>query len=465
LTSSLLATVTTVGPAGAAPSLSIGVAGSHLVNGSGTPVQLRGVNRSGTEYACIQQVQGVQDLGWGIFDGPSDEASVAAMAAWHINAVRIPMNEDCWLGINGVNPAFGGANYQQAIVNYVSLLNKYGMYAILDLAAVNPGATPSDGQQPMPDQDHSPDFWASVAGTFKDNSAVLFDLFNEPFPDNNNSTTAAWTCWRDGGPCPGVSYPAAGMQELVNVVRGQGAHNVITLAGIGFASVFDQWGAYEPTDPDGQLVADFHNYSFGGCTTPACWDTIPGDLNGAPLLTGEMGFAVPAPGQLNGYIESYMPWADAHGIGYLAWTWDTWGCDKVQALISDYGGTPCSPYGSDYQQHLAALVATPTHLVFSTEPGGAASGRAWSTQPTVTIENIDGNPVTSDTSTVTLSVEASGTANGKVVLTGCSATTTAGVAAFSGCQIKKSGSGFQLTATDDADSLTVTSTPFDITHK
>ena len=42
---------------------------NQLQNSAGNVVHLTGVNRSGTEYACIQ--------GWGIFDGPSDDRSVA----------------------------------------------------------------------------------------------------------------------------------------------------------------------------------------------------------------------------------------------------------------------------------------------------------------------------------------------------------------------------------------------------
>src|SRR5580658_8528658 len=87
--------------------LSIKVVGKQLVNGSGATVQLRGVDRSGTEYACIQ--------GWGIFDGPSDQASIDAMLAWNVNAVRVPLNEDCWLNINMGNSTHGGAAYQSAI--------------------------------------------------------------------------------------------------------------------------------------------------------------------------------------------------------------------------------------------------------------------------------------------------------------------------------------------------------------
>src|SRR4051794_2252016 len=91
---------TSARPAGAtAPAATkkgLHVSGNRLLDGRGRVVRFRGVNRAGTEYACIQ--------GWGIFDGPSGEESVKAMADWHLNAVRIPLNEDCWLDISGVDP-------------------------------------------------------------------------------------------------------------------------------------------------------------------------------------------------------------------------------------------------------------------------------------------------------------------------------------------------------------------------
>ena len=59
--------------------------GRHLVNASGRHIRLLGVNRSGTEFACA--------AGWGIFDGPVGNKSIAAMAAWHVNTVRLPLNE------------------------------------------------------------------------------------------------------------------------------------------------------------------------------------------------------------------------------------------------------------------------------------------------------------------------------------------------------------------------------------
>ena len=62
----------------------IRVLGNHLVDGYGNVIHLQGVNRSGTEYACVQ--------GWGIFDGPNDDTSVKAIASWHVNVVRVLLN-------------------------------------------------------------------------------------------------------------------------------------------------------------------------------------------------------------------------------------------------------------------------------------------------------------------------------------------------------------------------------------
>ena len=172
--------------------LSIRVAGNRLVDGAGNAVQLRGVNRSGTQYACAE--------GWGIFDGPSDNASLDAMKTWHINAVRVNGNEDCWLGINGVKAVYSGPRYIAALVDYVNRITAHGMYVIFDLHHSAPGTQSASDQEPMADRSHSNAYWSSVAATFKTNPAVIFDLYNEPYPDSNRNTPAAWKCVRDGEP-------------------------------------------------------------------------------------------------------------------------------------------------------------------------------------------------------------------------------------------------------------------------
>ena len=106
----------------------------------------------------------------------------------------------------------------------------------------------------------------------------------------------------------------------------------------------------------------------------------------------------------------------------------------------------------------------PQQLLFTTQPGGGTGGTAWAQQPVVTIEDAGGNTVTSDTNTITLAITTgTPTSGGPGALSGCSATTTAGVATFSGCEINTIGTGYTLTASDSSDSLTANSGSFDIT--
>jgi endoglucanase len=337
------------------PKLGVSVSGNHLVDQDGGTVQLRGANRSGTQYACAE--------GWGVSDGPIDDASIAAMATWHVNSVRVNGNEDCWLGINGVSPTYGGANYRAALVAFVNRINAHGMYVIFDLHHSAPGSTLALDQQPMADRDHSNAYWASVAATFKDNPAVMFDLYNEPYPDANRNTTAAWTCVRDGGTCPGVPFTAAGSQEMLDAVRGAGATNVVLVGGPRYAGDLDQWTAYKPTDPLDQLAASIHVYfntpsdpEWAPCDYVACWNATMAPLAATtPIVIGEFGEHDCSSGLLGGTSlnpqqPALLDWADQHGISYLAWAWFTGNCAAEPALISNYSGTPTG-FGAGVRSH------------------------------------------------------------------------------------------------------------------
>ena len=319
----------------------VAVVGNHLVNAAGQTIRLLGIDRSGTEFECIQ--------GDGIFDGPHSATSVKAMTRWGIDAVRLPLNEDCWLGINGVKPAYGGVAYKEAIAGYVKTLQSFGLVVILDLHWNAPDTTPATGQQQMADASHSPAFWASVATYFKNNHGVIFDLYNEP-------QGISWNCWLHG--CKSsTGWQIAGMQSLVDAVRSTGATQPLMLGGIGWAGDLGGWLAHEPTDPLHQLVASFHNYNFGPCATAACWTSMVAPVAKViPVVTGEMGENDCA----DGYIDSYMTWADANGISNLGWTWnstsDGWTCTGGPSLIQSYSGTPTG-FGVGLRDHLQALDA------------------------------------------------------------------------------------------------------------
>ena len=336
-------------PSGPAPALK--VSGNKLVTAAGKPYRLLGVDRSSAEFACVQ--------GKGLWDsGPVDQASVDAMKTWNIHAVRIPLYEECWLGVNG-SP--GGATYQQGIKDYVNLLVANGINVILDLhwtwGAYTNGPDwhckdeHATCQKPMPDARYAPQFWTGVANAFKGNDAVVFDLFNEPYPDlaSNWDKTLGWQCLRDGGTCTGLPYEAAGMQDLVDAVRATGATNVLMIGGLEWANDMREWLTYKPSDPLNNLAASWHSYSNNACASESCWDTqVAPVAQQVPIVLGEFG-------QDNcgfDYMQRLVDWADAHRISYLAWTWSPWGCTTGAVLIKDYSGTPEPGVGDGLKAHL-----------------------------------------------------------------------------------------------------------------
>jgi endoglucanase len=193
--------LTTV-PDGTAPALH--VSGNKLVDADGANRRLLGVNRSGGEFMCVQ--------GYGIWDGPADDASVAAIADWKANTVRIPLNEECWLGLSNIKPEYAGANYIAAVKDLVAKVEAHGMTPIVELHWTYGQYTGNSAgcsdvhatcQKPMPDAQYTPSFWSSVANTFKGDQAVAFDLFNEPYPDRATSTTTqAWSAGGTAAPAP-----------------------------------------------------------------------------------------------------------------------------------------------------------------------------------------------------------------------------------------------------------------------
>jgi hypothetical protein len=320
-----------VAPAGAR---GLHVSGAGLLDGTGQPVHLHGVNRSGTEYACIQ--------GWGIFDGPSDAASVRAIVSWHVNFVRVPINEDCWLGINGVKPAYRGANYRRAIVRYVALLRSYGIYPEISLIWAAPGHHRATYQPAAPDEDHSPALWRSLAVTFRHDPNVILAPWGETIVDAH--------CFLHGGLCEAtfgahnVPYRVAGMQQAVNVIRAAGYHGVISIPGLDYANDMSRWLSHEPQDPRHQLIAEAHVYGKNTCSSPGCFDrTMAPVARRVPMIFGEYGETYDASSCGSSHTSAFLHWADAHDVGYAAWTWDTWGGCGV--LIKSYSGGPANAYG------------------------------------------------------------------------------------------------------------------------
>jgi len=95
-----------------------------------------------------------------------------------------------------------------------------------------------------------------------------------------------------------------------------------------------------------------HVYSDNACAGPTCWESTLGAVAAvAPVVTGELGENDCA----HSFIDTYIPWADLHGVSYLGWTWNTWDCKSGPSLITGYDGTPTA-FGEGLKAHL--LVAS-----------------------------------------------------------------------------------------------------------
>jgi hypothetical protein len=351
----------------------------HLVNGSGQNVQLRGVDRFGTETDCNT----FNSTGGGP-QGPFDQSDIDAIKTWNVNAVRVPLNEGCWLGTQKQ------PNYRKAVEDWVDLITANGLIAIVDLHWSTPSMQSSQAamsnspsQQAMADTYNSIDFWTSVATTFAQNANVIFDLYNEP---NVND----WTCWLTGGNnCGGANFDVAGMAPMLKAVRSAGAGNVVIMGGISYAGDITKWQETVETIPnlpapnDGlsldNVAASVHVYDFN-----SLWSGCPSQFNGYgttcysaqttadnqgissviaaghPVIVGETGISVfsnaPAPysstqaQELATWFDGMLTWLDQNEQSYVAWSWNN---DGSPHLLDDYSGTPSPTFGVTYRAHLA----------------------------------------------------------------------------------------------------------------
>ena len=94
------------------------VVGNHLIDArNGLVFVPRGVNWPSFEYAC-RDGYGYSNSATAKSVGP-DAAGAALIASWHINTVRVPLNQDCWLGEDGL-PRFGKVSgYRAAVRRWV----------------------------------------------------------------------------------------------------------------------------------------------------------------------------------------------------------------------------------------------------------------------------------------------------------------------------------------------------------
>jgi endoglucanase len=398
-TSARTQTVTASGGTSLSP---LHVVGNRLDSASGQVVVLHGTDVSGSSYACEQNGgYGFSDTptGSGLYSAMVGNANGALAMKWTINSVTLGLNQDCWLGINGVSAKWSGQNYINYVKSEVASMESYHIYPVLTFFVGEPGTdTPNwfstgNGNAPMPDNDHVPLFWEEVANTFKNDPNVIFRLYEEPWPESTGTDLATWKCWSQGDvqylpsgdstpptapkassstencnplnqDAQGTAYSAVGMQSLVNIIRGTGATNIIQVPGVAFANMFACTNTGSPTQcgfldsADGvkvndtlnpaQLMGDTDNYPDVGqyCGSITCFDATYAPVAAVmPIDSGEIG-VIGNPSTFP-IVQQFVNAYDSLGQSYYGSQWESWA-----NLITNYNGTPASGWGTWYYDHI-----------------------------------------------------------------------------------------------------------------
>lgn len=284
--------------------------GNRIINSvTGEPVLLRGLNRSGLEYSDPDEQ--------GFLSGASiSRAEIYAMTQqWRANIIRLPFNQD-WV-LRG-RAGRSGEEYLQALDQVISWASRFGAYTLLDLQWLDAERVYGGNRNfvaPLPDM-QSLELWSTLARRYKDEPALLYDLFNEPhdrLPDDPYPLNKP----------DGTTYPAGQMRVTMNewqpwaraltqAIRSENPDALIFIGGTNWA--YDLRGM--PIDDLDNVVYSTHIYPNKG----EDWDSVFGDLSqSVPVFAGELG-GTEAPGELN-YVRRLLDYLERKQIGWAAWSW------------------------------------------------------------------------------------------------------------------------------------------------
>jgi endoglucanase len=271
------------------------VSGNRVLDVNGRATIVRGVNRAGLEQSALGDHLSDKDFG--------------GMASWGVGIVRLQLAHRFWLA----DSCDYDPGYVDRVDAAVESITSRGMVALIDLHRTTKNqACNTDGDSATRLSDElGVTFWSQVAARYADNPLVAFDLFNEP----HDVTPAEW---RNGGWIAEQGWQGIGMQQLYDTVRATGAQNLIFVSGIGWAY-----------DVSPLLTNPLNGYGIVAASHVYCPICEPGTVRAGvdtvllpvaaqyPVVITEFG----AQRTDGAYHAALIDWAEAHGIGWAAFTW------------------------------------------------------------------------------------------------------------------------------------------------
>jgi endoglucanase len=283
--------------------------GNLLVDTStSAPIILRGVNRSGLEY-CGPDEQGFLS---GAAICRSEIRTI--VRDWDCKIIRLPFNQDFVLRGRGGRP---GQEYRNALDQVIYWASMFGAYTLLDLQWLDADRTYGGDRNfvaSLPNM-QSIEMWTLLAARYKDEPAVLYDIFTEPhdrldddpFPLNKEDGSA----YADGQRAVTMKEWQPWARKLTSAIRSENPDAIVFVPGINWA--YDLRGM-----PMGlaDIVYSSHVYPNKGSD----WFDAFGDLSRTvPVFLGEFG-GQDEPKELD-FVRRLVAYAQQLGIGWTAWSW------------------------------------------------------------------------------------------------------------------------------------------------
>jgi hypothetical protein len=280
------------------------------------PILLRGVNRSGLEYAEPS------DRGFLAAAGFTEEEVREMVLNWGSNVIRVPFNQD-W-ALHG-RRGHSAAEYLEALDQVISWAAALGAYTILDLQWLDADTVYGHTRRrnhpprrnhvaPLPDA-HTIVLWRTLAERYRDEPAVLFDLFNEPHNPLGDDSLPIHVIGPDGAVVESAS-PLVGAGEwvpwaelLVAEVRAIRPDGLILIGGVDWAFDLREICVNAPG-----VVYSAHIYPNH---KPETWWKALGRSFEVPIFIGEWG------GEAD-HLDFGQRLAERirrEGLSWTAWSW------------------------------------------------------------------------------------------------------------------------------------------------
>jgi hypothetical protein len=312
---------------------------------SNEAIRLRGVNRSGLEYSEPGAA------GFLASTGITMEEMQEITLGWRSQIVRVPFNQDWILHGRGGQPA---SEYLSAIDQVIDWAATFGAYTLLDLQWLNGdtvyGRLNNENRSanhvaPLPNA-FTIDAWAKLAEYYREEPAVLFDLFTEPHDPLDDDFSTLFLIDESGAPTESDAnlvtaeewLPWAG--RLVDVIRQIHPTSLIFVGGIDWAFDLSHIRLGVPN-----IVYSTHVYPN---RSPQRWPEAFGhSANDVPVFLGEWG------GE-----ENDLDWGkqlavflrSSPVVGWTAWSWQ----DRPYLLKTPRPPYLPTPFGSLVQAELRA---------------------------------------------------------------------------------------------------------------